>query len=259
MSADPNVIYDAEDEARAAMLRSFGIKPRAKKPAADAKVVPIDRQARKPLGLKPAGGSGEPDAPAFISSVPSVASTLSAETLARAATMKDVAEALDAAIAIDGDGDAVLRSMIGGLRGQVSELKAALIEARHEIRELKLVQESLRISTRGESGRDGARGIPGRDGLRGEVGPQGPPGPRGEAAAKITAWTIDSDDFAATPVMSDGHDGATLYLRGMFESYNNAVSWIEDADLVEAARRSRAELEAEAAAFREGRPTRGNR
>jgi|HubBroStandDraft_4_1064222.scaffolds.fasta_scaffold1253786_1 hypothetical protein len=62
--------------------------------------LPPDRpRRRKALGLAPGVGPSEPiaDEPAFVSGVPSVAAGLSAETLARAATMADVAEALDAA------------------------------------------------------------------------------------------------------------------------------------------------------------------
>jgi hypothetical protein len=36
----------------------------------------------------------------------------------------------------------------------------------------------------------------------------------------------------------------------LFESYHNATSWVEDADLVEAAHQARAQLEAETEASR---------
>ena len=136
----------------------FKDRPNARAPKSE---LPPDHPARrrKPLGLAPVGGSSEPaDEPAaLVPGAPSVAAGLSAEALARPASMADVAEALDCAIAVDLDSDGVFRERIDDLRSQVSELKAALIEARHEVRELKLIQESLRISTRGESGRDGAR------------------------------------------------------------------------------------------------------
>jgi hypothetical protein len=45
----------------------------------------------------------------------------------------------------------------------------------------------------------------------------------------------------------------------LFESYSNAGSYLEDADLIEAARQAREANEVEAEAFREGRPTRGSR
>lgn len=105
--------------------------------------LPSDHPARrKPLGLAPGGGSSEPvaDEPAaFVS----VAASLSAEARARAATIGDVAEALDTAIAIDRDGDELFRAKIGEMRNLISDLKGELIEARYEIRELKLIQEIL--------------------------------------------------------------------------------------------------------------------
>ena len=54
-------------------------------------------------------------------------------------------------------------------------------------------------------------------------------------------------EFTATPIMSDGSGGATLYLRELFENYNNAVSYLEDADLIDAARQARAHIEQELA------------
>jgi hypothetical protein len=177
--------------------------------------------------------------------VPSIAAGLRAEALARAATMADVAEALDCAIGVNLDSDGLFRERIGELRGQVSELKGALIEARHEIRELKLIQESLRISTRGESGRDGMRGIPGRDGLRGEIGPRGEKGDRGEPAPRLATWTVDAERFTVTPIFGDGSSGAALSLLGLFQSYDQAVSDIEDRDIVSAAADSRARAEEE--------------
>jgi hypothetical protein len=196
-----------------------------------------DSSKRRPLGLAPGVGSSEPIAaePAFVSGVPSVAASLSPEARAAPATMADVAEALDTAIGINWDGDTLIRARIGELQGEVSELKAALIEARHEVRELKLVQESLQISTRGESGRDGMRGIPGRDGQRGEIGPAGPTGPPGKDAPAIVAWATEDANFVAWPVFSNGVKGtAGLHLRGMFETYNAQVDASDAAEEADA-------------------------
>ena len=129
---------------------------------------------------------------------------------------------------------------------KVARLEAQLNKIAGENEALKLIVEHARAATRGEPGVPGPRGVGGRDGQQGATGPQGPPGPRGAAAAKITAWTINSDEFSMTPVTSDGSNGATLYLRELFEAYHNAVSYLEDADLVEAARESRQAAEAEA-------------
>jgi hypothetical protein len=245
-------LSDAERKDREALLKRLGVNFAP----AIAEIIPLDHEVRKrrPLGLAPGGGSSEPiaDEPAFVSgpSVPSVAATLSAETLARGATMADVVTAFDALLAIDSDGDGLLRAKIAELRGQVSELKGALIEAKHEIRELRLVQESLRISTRGESGRDGMRGIPGRDGLQGPIGPRGERGDKGLPAPRLATWNIDEDRFIATPVFGDGSTGAPLNLLPLFQSYDQAVSQIEDHDLVEAAHEARVENERQIEAHR---------
>jgi hypothetical protein len=235
MTIEPSVIFKTRADARVA--------PKSELP-------PGHPARRKPLGLAPGAGSGEPaaDEPAaFVSDVPSVAAGLSEAARARAATMGDVAEALDTAIAIDRDGDELFRERIGELRSQVSELKAALIEARHEVRELRLVQESLRISTRGESGRDGARGVPGRDGRDGVgiAGPRGERGERGLPAPRISAWEAHPERFEVVPVFSTGERGPPIALLALFQAYDAAVSDLEDRDIVSAAAESRARNEAE--------------
>ena len=233
MTIEPSVIFKTRADARVA--------PKSELP-------PDHPARRKPLGLEPGAGSSEPiaDEPAALApGAPSVGAGLSAATLARPATMGDVAEALDTAIAIDRDGDELFRERIGELRSQVSELKAALIEARHEVRELKLIQESLRISTRGESGRDGARGVPGRDGQQGPIGPRGERGERGLPAPRISAWEAHPERFEVVPVFSTGERGPPIALLALFQAYDAAVSDLEDRDIVSAAAESRARNEAE--------------
>jgi hypothetical protein len=162
--------------------------------------------------------------------------------------------------AVFGEGDALrerIREQARDLRKEISDLKAALIEARHETRELKLIQESLRISTRGESGRDGSRGIQGRDGLQGPIGPRGERGEQGKPAPTIAAWSTDDAAFTATPIMADGSTGPALRLRGMFEVYDEAADASEAAEEADAARAQRAVVEREAEAVRQGRPARG--
>ena len=160
------------------------------------------------------------------------------------ATVENTFTVLDVALQANDE----LRSHIVALRNQASELRGELIEAKHEVRELKLIQESLRISTRGESGRDGARGVPGGDGLQGPIGPRGEPGPRGIAAPAVVEWRPDPEAFTVQAILADGSTGPMIALRSLFESYHNATSWVEDADLVEAARESRAQTDAEAEA-----------
>jgi hypothetical protein len=111
--------------------------------------------ARGPLGLKPAPGDTEPkarpnggreDVSAFGDTAlhPIVANALaeiSGEGRAAPATIENTFEVLDIGLRAVFAGDDETHSHIVKLRDQVSELKGALIEARHEVRELKLIQE----------------------------------------------------------------------------------------------------------------------
>jgi hypothetical protein len=63
--------------------------------------------------------------------------------------------------------------------------------------------------------RDGRAGAQGQRGERGERGPQGEDG----KALTIIDWRLDCAAYEATPVMSDGSDGAGLKLRGLFEQF----------------------------------------
>jgi hypothetical protein len=65
----------------------------------------------------------------------------------------------------------------------------------------------------------GKRGAAGQKGERGERGPQGNPGLSG---ATIQVWKIDRERYVATPVMTDGSEGPSLELRGLFEQF-----WLE--------------------------------
>jgi hypothetical protein len=66
------------------------------------------------------------------------------------------------------------------------------------------------------------RGPPGRGGERGERGPQGERGARGQPgrdAAKIAGWEMDTENYLAHPVMSDGTRGAALDLKPMLQQF----------------------------------------
>jgi hypothetical protein len=52
-------------------------------------------------------------------------------------------------------------------------------------------------------------------GEKGAKGDKGPPGPI------IAVWEIDQTNYRARAVMSDGSDGGTLDLRGMFEQFHS--------------------------------------
>jgi hypothetical protein len=66
--------------------------------------------------------------------------------------------------------------------------------------------------------RDGKPGAPGAVGLRGPQGERGPKGEDGKALT-IIGWRLDCAAYEATPVMSDGTQGAALKLRGLFEQF----------------------------------------
>jgi hypothetical protein len=93
-------------------------------------------------------------------------------------------------------------------------------------------------------------GRDGRDGNQGAIGPRGEPGPMGQGAPKIAAWAISEADFSAMPVMTDGSNGPTLYLRAMFESYDAAAALTDDLEQADADAAVRAERQAKAEASR---------
>jgi hypothetical protein len=65
-------------------------------------------------------------------------------------------------------------------------------------------------------GRDGKAGVRGPKGGQGE---RGSIGPRGEPAPTIISWQIDRASYKATPVLSNGQEGAALELRALFEQF----------------------------------------
>ena len=66
--------------------------------------------------------------------------------------------------------------------------------------------------------------MPGKKGDKGPPGPRGEKGPKGEQGPSgpiIAAWEIDHVNYRARAIMSDGSDGGTLDLRGMFERFHS--------------------------------------
>jgi hypothetical protein len=237
--------FQAEDEARSAALRSWGIN--VAKP--NAKVVPLDREARtrRPLGLAPVldgpddrrdgdpiHTQGERQATELIASS---ISHLSDEALAAPITWRAAFEdILSVALAGVFDGDETLYGLIkklrveiaelkGAQRTEVAELRLALTEARCEIREMKMIQENARTLSRGEQGLPGPRGIPGPPG-EGRVGPQGP---KGSDAAMIVGWEPTPERYWLTPVYSTGEKGVPANLTSLFEAYNAATEAEDEA------------------------------
>jgi hypothetical protein len=255
MPANAQAVHltDAEIAERKRMLRSLGLGPKP-----DTRGDATSRR-KPPLGLAPAPGADD-DAPTSDDDdnygdreaqriVGLSIARLSEEALARPLTVRESFDALEAALAATLDGDnAVYKSAKkrdADLTKQIETLKAELIETKHQVRELLLVQESMRIANRSERGCDGARGVPGRDGLQGPIGPRGERGDTGKAAPTIVSWAIDDAAFSATPILSDGGNGAVLHLRGMFEEFNEQINAADDDAERDAARAQRDAVERE--------------
>jgi hypothetical protein len=189
-----------------------------------------------------------------VSGYPSVAGDLSETARASAATMGDVCEALDAAIATGLDGESALREKIAEARSQIArlelenaQLRASFAELRAKVNELSFVQERLQIDRRGRPGVGGPRGA---DGPRGEVGQRGEKGEPGRPAPVVVGWETRPDAFEVVPIYSDGERGPPINLLALFQAYHSATEWLEDADLEQAAAASRAEAERQAEASR---------
>jgi hypothetical protein len=148
MSAVYNDLTDDEIEARQALLRSLGVKPR--KPDTRGDVAP----RRRPLGLAPVPGDA-PEAGGDDDNMDaegrvilhdgysfSFKDGVSPEFLAASAPVDLVYEMANAVTSIADEVHRKAKKNIAEVRSEVAELKAALIEARHEIRELKLIQEA---------------------------------------------------------------------------------------------------------------------
>ena len=57
--------------------------------------------------------------------------------------------------------------------------------------------------------------------MRSQVGPKGEPG---LAAAQVTAWKLNKENYTAAPFYSDGTFGPAIELRGLFQQFLNEVS-----------------------------------
>jgi hypothetical protein len=96
------------------------------------------------------------------------------------------------------------------------------------------VENAGPIGPQGLMGRDGAEGRPGVRGEKGERGERGLPAPR------VTGWAVDTDNFTAVPILSDGSNAATLRLRPLFESFNDQINASDEEADAAAARAMRA-------------------
>jgi hypothetical protein len=207
---------DALGSSRAARASPVYFKDRddalAAKPQAEARAHRNGSRRRPPLGLRPIADDG---------------ATHEASSPAGEAVFAEYNDPIVALISQSGelllgvleDQRRHFESKIAGLGNTIGALK-------NENQNLRLILENLRVTQRGERGVDGDRGAPGaagRDGLQGPIGPAGPVGPKGIDAPRIVSWEIDDAAFVAWPLLSTGHKGPALYLRGMFESYDGQV------------------------------------
>jgi hypothetical protein len=221
----------------------------------DAKVVPIDRSARKkPLFVAP------------IESLDDDADVAPPASRAMTRTPRPGVPAMDddlweVTTALTGLGE-TLEYIASRAADKFERMQASfdnqIAALKNENQALRQILENLRITQRGERGVDGDRGPPGRDGRDGvgQIGPRGEPGPPGKAAPTIAAWATDDDAFSATPILSDGSNGAVLRLRGMFEAYNEQVDASDASAQADADRARRDQVEQEVARQRLGLPAR---
>jgi hypothetical protein len=201
---------------------------------------PNRQRKRRQLGLRPAPGASDDVAheanPASEAGVGEYEDPTVALIVQSNALLVDLVE----------DQRRHFESKLPGLGNTIDALK-------NENQALKLILENLRITQRGERGIDGDRGPPGRDGrdgAPGALGPRGDKGAKGDPAPRLATWSVDAERFTVTPVFGDASSGAALNLLELFQSYDRAVSEIEDRDLVEAAHAARIESERQAEASR---------
>ena len=189
--------------------------------------------ARKPLGLAivdgpedgPSRSRQDPESDALHPLVVRALAGIGEAERGQPATIQDLYEiAVDPALQAHFGGMDVVRERIGearkeiadlksAYRNEVAELRLALTEARCEVREMRAIQEQARAVSRGEQGITGPRGIPGPQGVA------GPRGERGDAAARPVGFVVNTDEFSATLILSDGSPGPRLALRPLFESF----------------------------------------
>jgi hypothetical protein len=107
-----------------------------------------------------------------------------------------------------------LRDDLQALRFENERLRSQLAEMKAKVSELDFIVERLHTENRGPPG---AQGLRGRDGRDGPQGVRGERGPRGDAAAELVGWSVNSGDYTAEPLLSNGKVGPRLFLRPLFE------------------------------------------
>ena len=154
-------------------------------------------------------------------------------------------EALSETLNDFGDAIRKLRRDNHELQIALAEMKVALVEVTAKANQTDLIVQRLQVDRQGPAGPQGPMGRDGRDGAQ---GPAGPRGNRGQKGWGIAAWEIDAANYRVTAALENGETAPPLNLRALFETYDAAVSDLEDRDIVSAAAESRARNEQEAEA-----------
>jgi hypothetical protein len=271
MSAIAANLSDAERVERAAFLKRLGLAPKGS-------ATILDHPAkRRPLGLGIVPDDNDPPASDGADNMTedgrvilhdgysfSFKDGIDPAFLAAPAFNDFVVEMANAVTSI---ADSVLRKANGTVAGVRSEaradvgrielenarLKASVAELTAKVDTLTFISERLRIENAGPVGPQGPMGRDGHEGRPGARGERGERGEPGKAAPAITAWTLDTDNFTAVPILSNGELGATLRLRPLYEAFPDALNDADAAEEADTARASREAVEREAEATRQGR------
>jgi hypothetical protein len=232
---------EAMAKERIAMRRWLG----ANIPESDAKVVPIDRASRKrPLFTGPIQIDDDPpkdDAPpgSFSFRFADGKTQEHRDTVVTAgwayqhldiiggALLELNNELADQVVVMRDRLDRRVDGIEAAHRKEIAELKLLLTEARCELREMRAIQESARVLSRGEQGLIGPRGV---SGSQGPIGPRGEAGPAGLPAPSIAGWEPRVEQYQLVPVYSTGERGPPASLRAFFEQYDAQTNGADDAE-----------------------------
>ena len=168
--------------------------------------------------------------------------------------MKDVFEAVDAAVAVSFDLAGDFKAKIAEARSEIARLEVENVSC--EAGSPKCAPSSANsalFKSDCKLNGEGRLAMPGREARTGcgaKRARAAKPGPEAAPAPAIVEWRPDPEAFTVQAILGDGSVGPMIALRSLFESYHAATSWIEDADLVQAAHESRQAAEQEAEASR---------
>jgi hypothetical protein len=117
----------------------------------------------------------------------------------------------------------VLGELLAEEQKKIADFEGRLddVERRSSL-EAQFRELEVRLDARQLARDEEKRGPPGRRGECGERGPQGERGAKGEPgrdAAKIAGWKIDTENYLAHPVMSDGTRGAALDFKPLLTQF----------------------------------------